>query len=96
MMLLEFVHQKLNELEQQYKSVSLDSAITVQLSKNSYIESYLLEETETDTNVKEIKLHDLPDNITANFQPNGTKVTFEVVPQRKRKSIRKEYYLLWV
>lgn len=95
--LQDFIDRKITELEHQFKSVNFDEAINVFLSKNSCSENFISEKTSLSTIIEEINLSDLPDarQKYINPKPNGSKVKFDVIPKGKRKSVKKEYYVIW-
>jgi hypothetical protein len=74
--------------------VKFYNASSVQLGKNSVSENFISGSTSLTKEVKEVNLSELEPS-TFPYQDNGTKVIFEVLPQGKRKPIKKEYYLLW-
>lgn len=95
MKLSEFIEEKKEELSKEYREVIFSEAIDVQLSKNSTTESFISTNTPFDKDVIEINLSELKENITAGFNPNGTKVVFGVKLPRKRKFIDKVFYCLY-
>lgn len=96
--LQQFIEQKKTELEQSnnFKSVTLHSAYSVQLKKFSVGEQFFSKETSREQLGSEVNLADLPPDIPSfPFKENGTRVTFQLIAIGRRKPHNLDFYFLW-
>lgn len=98
--LQQFIEQKTQELQQQYRKVEVISYVSVQLRKEGngggVGESFLSTNTALDTFGREVTVSEFPVvETTIPHIENGTSIQFHITRKGKRKPERMEVYFLW-
>ena len=99
MKLEQFLIDKKEHLEQEYRKVEVKSYVSVTLNDTTVHEKFTAGNTLLTQNGREVKYGEFPvledTESVLGIKENGTHVVFEVVLKGKRKPIRKDFYFLW-